>query len=209
MVAGQVVLLNGVSSSGKSSISTELQDMLPGPFLRASIDTFTSMVPERFIAIDPPLGDVAERGMRVETHDGPSGPSLILRPGAVFHRFVRGMHRAVAAMAREGNDIIFDDVIYDPAYFRSYLEVFEELSVWFVGVKIPLHVAERRERQRGDRANGHARGHFDLVHRHGPYDIELDTEAHSAVECAEQIVRAMDGLGEPRAFAASRTQLRI
>ena len=209
MVAGRVVLLNGVSSSGKSSISSELQDLLPGLFLKASIDTFTPMVPERLIAIDPPPGDSAEQGLSVETLDGPSGRSLILRPGAVFHRFVRGMHQAVAAMAREGNDVIFDDVIYDPAYFRSYLDAFEEIGVWFVGVKVPLDVAERREQQRGDRALGHARGHFDLVHRHGPYDIEVDTEAHSARECAEQIVRAMDGLGEPRAFAASRTEPRI
>ena len=209
MVAGQVVLLNGVSSSGKSSISNELQEMLSGPFLKASIDTFTPMLPERLIAIDPPPGDPADQGMRVEIHDSPSGRSLILRPGAVFHRFARGMHRAVAAMAREGNDIIFDDVIYDPAYFQSYLDAFEEISVWFVGVNVPLDVAERREQQRGDRALGHARGHFELVHRHGPYDIEVDTEAHSARECAEQIVSAMNALGEPSAFAGRRSQREI
>jgi chloramphenicol 3-O phosphotransferase len=209
MVVGQVVLLNGVSSSGKSSISAELQEMLPTPFLRAGIDTFSPMIPERLVAFDPPAGHPAELGMSVETCDGPSGPSLVLHPGEVFYRLIRGMHRALAAMAREGNDIIFDDVIYDPAYFESYLEAFEGVSVWFVGVKIPLHVVEQRERQRGNRAIGHARGHFDLVHRHGPYDIEVDTEAYSDRECAEQIIEAMNRLGEPRAFAASRSQLRI
>jgi chloramphenicol 3-O phosphotransferase len=117
------------------------------------------------------------------------------------------MHHAVAAMAREGNDIIFDDVIYDPAYFRSYLEAFDGVDVWFVGVKLPLHVAEERERQRGDRAIGHARGHFDLVHCHGPYDIEVDTEAHTARQCAEQIVAAMKRRREPVAFAEARAQL--
>lgn len=204
MVAGRVVLLNGVSSSGKSSISDELQGLLPGPFLTASIDTFVPMVPEQLIAIDPYPGHPAEQGMSVETHDGPSGPYLVLRPGDVFHRFIRGMHRAVAAMAREGNDIIFDDVIYDPAYFESYLDAFEGINVWFVGVKIPLDVVEQRERQRGDRAIGHARGHFDLVHCHGPYDIEVDAEAHSARRCAEQIVAEMRRLGEPHALAAAR-----
>jgi chloramphenicol 3-O phosphotransferase len=207
MVVGRVVLLNGVSSSGKSSISDELQGMLSSPFLAGSIDTFVPLIPEWLIAIDPPPGDPAEQGMCVETHDGPSGPHLVLRPGPVFHRFVRGMHHAVAAMARQGNDIIFDDVIYDPAYFRSYLDAFEGIDVWFVGVKLPLHVAEERERQRGDRAIGHARGHFDLVHCHGPYDIEVDAEAHTARECAEQIVAAMKRRREPDAFTAARAQL--
>ena len=202
MIAGHVVLLNGVSSSGKSSIATELQGMLPRPFLKASIDTFAPMIPDRLIAFDPPPDDRAEHGLRVETHHGPSGPSLILRPGDVFHRFVRGMHRAIAAMAHEGNDIIFDDVIYDPAYFRSCLEALDGVNAWFVGVKIPLHVVEERERQRGDRAIGHARGHFDLVHCHGPYDIEVDAEAHSAPECAAQIVAGMNRLGEPHALAS-------
>jgi chloramphenicol 3-O phosphotransferase len=206
MVAGHVVLLNGVSSSGKSSIATELQAILPRPFLRASIDTFIPMFPDRLIALDPSPGDPAEQGLRVETHHGPSGPSLILRPGDVFHRFVRGMHHAIAAMAREGNDIIFDDVIYDPAYFGSYLDALDGLNAWFVGVKIPLHVVEQRERQRGDRAIGHARGHSDLVHCHGPYDIEVDTGAHSAAECAAQIAAEMNRLGEPHALSAARSR---
>jgi chloramphenicol 3-O phosphotransferase len=206
MVAGHVVLVNGVSSSGKSSIASELQAILPRPFLNASIDTFTPMFPDRLIAFDPPPGGPAEQGLRVETHHGHSGPSLVLRPGEIFHRFVRGMHHAVAAMAREGNDIIFDDVIYDPAYFRSYLDALDGISVWFVGVKIPLHVVEERERQRGDRAIGHARGHFDLVHCHGPYDIEVDTGAHSAPECAAQIVAGMHRMGQPHAFAAARAR---
>ncbi len=190
-------------------MSAELQAILPRPFLRAGIDTFWPMIPEGLVAFDPPVGHPAEQGLSVETCHGPSGPYFVLHPGDVFHRLIRGMHRGVAAMAREGNDIIFDDVIYDPVYFENYLEAFEGVSVWFVGVKIPLHVVEQRERQRGDRAIGHARGHFDLVHRHGPYDIEIDTERHSARECAEQIVCALDRLGEPRAFAAARTQLRI
>ena len=142
-----------------------------------------------------------------ETHDGPSGPRLVLRPGPVFHRFVRGMHHAVAAKARQGNDLIFDDVIYDPVHFRSYLEAFDGVDVWFVGGKLPLHVAEEHERQRGDCVIGHARGHFDVVHCHGAYDIKMDTEAHTARECAEQIVAAMQRRSGPVAFAEARAQL--
>lgn len=152
MVAGQVVLLNGVSSSGKTSVSAELQAILARPFLRAGIDTFWPMIPEGLVAFDPPVGHPAVQGLSVETCHGPSGPYFVLHPG---------------------------------------------------------DVAEQRERQRGDRAIGHARGHFDLVHRHGAYDIEIDTGVRSARECAEQIVCALDRLGEPRAFAAARTQLRM
>lgn len=205
-MAGDVVLLNGVSSSGKTAISAELQHLLPRPFLRAGIDTFAPMLPERLVAFDPPEGDPAEQGIRVETRTDPAGPSLVLHPGPVFRRLIFGMHAAIAAMARAGNDIIFDDVIYDPAYFQSYLEAFEGVTVWFVGVRIPLEVVEQRERQRGDRAIGHARGHFDLVHRHGEYDIEVDAAVHSAKDCAQDIAHEISRQGAPRAFAAGRAR---
>ncbi|MDY6895676.1 MAG: chloramphenicol phosphotransferase, partial [Thermotogota bacterium] len=56
------------------------------------------------------------------------------------------------------------------------------------------------EKDRGDRSIGLARYQFDRVHRHGLYDLELDTSVMSAAECVAEIQAALDGKREPSAF---------
>jgi chloramphenicol 3-O phosphotransferase len=43
---GKLILLNGASSAGKSSILKELQNTLEEPYLNAGIDKFIFMLPE-------------------------------------------------------------------------------------------------------------------------------------------------------------------
>ncbi|ASA57741.1 phosphotransferase-like protein [Vibrio gazogenes] len=47
-----VIILNGASSSGKSSIARELQAILPRNDLHIGIDTFISMMPEKSNSLD-------------------------------------------------------------------------------------------------------------------------------------------------------------
>ena len=56
----------------------------------------------------------------------------------------------------------------------------------------PLAVAEQRERARGDRPVGAARGHHRLVHTFRRYDVDVDTSVATARECAEAILAAAD-----------------
>jgi chloramphenicol 3-O phosphotransferase len=43
MALGKVIILNGASSSGKTSILTKLQTLLDEPYLNAGIDKFIWM----------------------------------------------------------------------------------------------------------------------------------------------------------------------
>ncbi len=53
MKYGKVILINGASSSGKTSILHSLQDLLDEPFLEVGIDKFIWMMPGRYL--DRPL----------------------------------------------------------------------------------------------------------------------------------------------------------
>ena len=54
---GQIILLNGPSSAGKSSIAHELQTcFLPEPLLRFGVDEFMHFLPQPFFAIEPESG---------------------------------------------------------------------------------------------------------------------------------------------------------
>jgi chloramphenicol 3-O phosphotransferase len=193
MAKGKVILLNGASSAGKTSIARALQRALETPFLCAGIDTFVPMLDiERYVAIDPPEGALARQGFYLKTVKHEDLPCLEINTGPIAHRFIAGMHLAIAGLASAGNHLIFEDVIYDQRYLKSYVTVLRDFYVLFVGVRCPLEVLEQRER--GRRAPGHARGHYALVHAHGLYDIEVDTSVSSPEECAQQIIhRLYDG----------------
>ena len=70
-----------------------------------------------------------------------------------------------------------------------------------------LHHWTTREKSRGDRAVGVARGQYRFIHQCGIYDIRLDTSVLNAEECAEQIkIRLLSG-NVPTAFDRLRATL--
>lgn len=179
-----IILLNGVGSVGKSSIAKGLQSIAREPFLHLEMDAFFAMMPERYQ--DHP------EGVSFETEKQRGHPSVVIRTGPVAKRVFRGMRHAVAAMARQGNNIIVDDVLLgdELAEYRALLAGF---TFHAVGVFAPLDVLEQRERLRGDRLIGLARWQFDRVHAGKGYDLELDAGAATPLECAERI-KAQFGL---------------
>src|SRR2546428_479887 len=77
------------------------------------------------------------------------------------------------------------------------------IKVYFIGVKAPLEVLEQRERARGDRVLGRARGQYkihDFVYKHGSYNLEIDTSLHTSQECALIIKKSMDEHPKPETF---------
>lgn len=175
-----VVLLNGASSSGKTSIARALQETLDRPSIHFSEDVFFDM------AMGARLGGTAEErtyGVRV----------------------LLGLYRSVGAFAALGLTVIVDVVLQERDWLRECLRQLEGFDVLFVGVRCPLGELERRERTRSDRTHiGLSRSHFDLVHAHNTYDLELDTSICTPLDAAQQIEQALDH-GHPfTAFARLR-----
>jgi chloramphenicol 3-O phosphotransferase len=186
---GRIIYLNGASSAGKTSIARELQAMLEEPHLVLGIDTFIRMLPQR-------LFGSADGWRFVSTGDG----ALRAERGPLADRAFSAMYAAVAALSRGANHVIFDDVMTSPELLRRLVEAWHGHEVLLVGVRCAVEVAEARERARGDRAIGLARGSSALAHQHLEYDIEVDSAELSATECASEIATFLQA--QPlRAFA--------
>ncbi len=63
----------------------------------------------------------------------------------------------------------------------------EDFRVLWVGVHAPLDVLEQREKERGHRILGSARGQFHQVPLNATYDLEIDTHHASMSENVEKI----------------------
>jgi chloramphenicol 3-O phosphotransferase len=185
---GKIIVLNGTSSSGKTSVLRALQEVLDEPYLDAGIDKFLWMLPKRYL--EPPLwGDVL---------------GLADRAGPLGHTLMSGMHRAIAELSRAGLNVVADHVLVDPCWLRECAALFADLPAYLVGIRCPLEVVEERERARRDRTWGQARAQFGLVHAHGIYDLEVDTSLSSPQECALQIRAGLEGGTPPMAFRRLR-----
>ena len=93
---------------------------------------------------------------------------------------------------------------------KDCLELFAPFEVIFVAVRRPLEELLRRERARGDRSAGTAAAQYEVAHAHDDRDIEVDTGAHTAAQCARQIVAEIARLPQDKArsgivASASRT----
>jgi chloramphenicol 3-O phosphotransferase len=174
----RIVVLNGNSSVGKSSIARALQAITIEPFLSISIDAFLDMMPPSMF--EGPDGLVFETRM-----DG-GKPSCAITVGPLAERTLGGMRHAMAALADAGNNLIVDDAMMDNDS-AEYAKALYAHRVSWVGVHAPLEVLEERERRRGDRDIGLARWLFDRVHKGVRYDLELDTGRASAIDCAARI----------------------
>jgi chloramphenicol 3-O phosphotransferase len=79
-------------------------------------------------------------------------------------------------------------------------------SIARVGVRCDLEDLRRREAARPDRTRGHMQTHFDIVHAHGVYGVEVDTTASPTWRCADAIIAAIKAREGDSAFARLRAQ---
>jgi chloramphenicol 3-O phosphotransferase len=187
---GRVIVLNGTSSSGKSTLVRALQGRLDEPWLGVGIDTVVYALPKAYLDL-PGWADVFRY---VPAEPGSHAPFRI-ETGELGHRLIEGMHGMIAALAAAGLSVIVDHVLLEPQWLPDLDARLAGHEVLFVGVRCPLDVVVAREAARKDRTIGQAAAQFDVVHRAGGYDLEVDTSVLSADEAADRIAqRAISGL---------------
>lgn len=151
---GNIIILNGPSSSGKTTLALALQKQLDLPFIRFSFDLFLD-----------------HKAFPIEQIRNGTFSWDRMRP-SVF----RGIHQCLPALATAGNNIIFDHIIETKPWLHELISLIAELDVFFVGLHCSLPELERREIQRGDRHRGEAYRDLQTVHSITSYDLELNSE---------------------------------
>ncbi len=203
-----VILVNGPSSAGKSTLCRALQSRIPHPYLCVGFDDFIGFSAPRYYrgaghvegapdSDDSPLaGDFTPQGVRmIDTSSAEEAPRVVASFGPVFRRLLDSMAPTVRALVDGGNSVIFDHVLHDNRSYESCLKAFDGLTVFRVDVHCPLVVLEARERARGDRVIGRARGLVDVVHTFCSYECEVETGANDARACADKVVAALTSSG--------------
>lgn len=196
---GQIIVLNGAPRSGKSSIARAVQESFEGVWVNIGVDAQMASLPLRF---HPGIG-LRPGGERLEIE-------------AIVPSLWAALYELIAAYSRLGLNVV-SDVGHHDAYSKP-LGLLEDcarriagLPALFVGVRCPVEAIMTRRALSGE-------GRYltgvpgdpvpepimrwqTEVHRHGIYDLEVDTSLLSAEACAAQILAWMSNCADrPLAF---------
>lgn len=186
---GTVIVLNGPSAAGKSSIQKEFQYlMMPNLWIKLGIDNL----------FDKPMPDInlenlafwqTENPIRWvdTTKDIDNNSIMTLYTGKQGEKVAYGMNSAIASYAQNGNNIIVDYIAYKEEWINDLQKKLEGINTYWVKVNIPLSVLEERETARATSPKGHARSHYATVHWNIKYDFEVDSSLKTAVEIAQEL----------------------
>lgn len=184
-----IIILNGPSSAGKSSIQQEFQQlMLPELWLKIGIDSFfDGVMPEinttnmHFWQSKNPIRWVEE------IHDQAGNRIITLMVGPEGEKVAYAMNSAIAEYAKNGCNAIVDYIAYNQEWLTDLQSKLKDIQTYYVAVQIPLEVLEQREEARGTSPSGHARSHYHSVYSNIHYDLTVNSATHGAKEIAQQI----------------------
>jgi chloramphenicol 3-O phosphotransferase len=192
-----IIFLNGVATSGKSSIIHELQKQASYPIMKLGIDNFLDMMPPDYYG----WGEKAKEGIQFVREEDENGPITRVYNGDFGRTLLHAIPPVVAKMSSRKLNVAVDEVLFYDYYLKEYTKAFKGQRVYCVGIHCELQELIRREEKRGGFSVGLGRDQFDKVH--GPtrhYDLEIDTTHTSSADCARKILEYVAITPSPLGF---------
>ena len=168
MEKGRIIFLNGVTSSGKTSIVEAMQARRDVFFYVVANDLFQEMVGEEYLR---------------ENYWKYLGEVIIM------------MYHTAKLFSDMGKNVIIDGILVEregiaPHYARL-LEILRDQPLDVVEVYCPLEICRQRNIDRGDRYETQSEEQAGLMAKDIRYSMRVDTSVHSPEECADMIVRQL------------------
>lgn len=165
-----VVVLNGTSSSGKTTLARAVQKLAPRVFLNFSIDSILSTLPESAIERIVAGADISDLN---------------------YPKLVHAYYACVRQLLELGHDLIIDNAVTVPYHVEHLEAAIAGNRAILIGLHCPPEVLAERERIRGDRRLGLAALQHPRIHSLLRYDLEIDTSRTSADDAARDVLRLL------------------
>ena len=166
MTKGKILYLNGVTSSGKTSIVDALRKT-GLDFYYLSDDVFEDNI------------------LHIEYEDPRYWEALA---EAVFL-----MHKTARLFSDHGKTVILDSMLLENEAFSPHCkrvwEIYKDHPFFLIEVFCPLEICRQRNLLRGDRHETQSQEQAEVMAQNVAYDLRLDTSLLSPAQCADLILR--------------------
>ena len=168
MDKGKIIFLNGVTSSGKTSIVEALQERRDVFFYVVANDLFQEMVGEQYLE---------------ENYWKYLSEVIIL------------MYHTAKLYSDLGKNVLIDGILVErdeiKPHYEKLMEIMKDSPFSIVDVYCPLDICRKRNIERGDRYESQSDEQAELMSKDIRYTMRVDTSVNSPAECAEQIVKTL------------------
>ena len=168
MEKGKIIFLNGVTSSGKTSIVEALQERRDVFFYVVANDLFQEMVGEQYLE---------------ENYWKYLSEVIIL------------MYHTAKLYSDLGKNVLIDGILVErdeiKPHYEKLMEIMKDSPLDIVEVYCPLDICRKRNIERGDRFESQSDEQAELMSKDIQYTMRVDTSVNSPAECAEQIVKTL------------------
>ena len=160
---GRILYLNGLTSTGKTSIVRELQARKEHLFYALGFDLFEGTLPE----------------WAADTDENYAGAIL-------------AMYAAARSLSEQGRDVLIDGLIMNIAGLERHDESLRRAlagcPLYLINVHCPMEILRQRNLARGDPRENQSLDQSRIAEKNIDYALALDTGVHSPSECADLLL---------------------
>lgn len=168
MDKGRIIFLNGVTSSGKTSIVEAIQERDDVFFYVVANDLFQEMVGEKYLR---------------ENYWKYLSEVIIM------------MYHTAKLYSDMGRNVLIDGILVEREeirpHYQQLLNILQDNPLEIVEVYCPLDICRQRNILRGDRYEDQSQEQHALMAEGIRYSLRVDTSLHTSAECADLIIDAL------------------
>lgn len=168
MEKGRIIFLNGVTSSGKTSIVEALQNQEDIFFYVVANDLFQEMVGENY---------------------------LRKNYWKYLSEVIIMMYHTAKLYSDMGKNVIIDGILVErkeiKPHYHQLLEILVDNPLDIVEIYCPLDICRQRNIIRGDRYETQSQEQHALMAEDIQYSTRVDTSIYSPEECAKKIIQKL------------------
>lgn len=187
-VTGNVIVLNGTSSAGKTTLAKAIQTTADEPYQLFAFDQFRDGLPDRFRGLNSPKGSPGYAGLNVVAAPDEGVVKAYIKLGEHALTMLHGMHQAIASFAHTGHHVIVDHYVNHPRAADDLVSTFVGLKTTLVRVVCDRRELLRRESLRPGRFPGTAETQRDIMNECFEYDLTVDSTHTPATELARDVL---------------------
>ena len=166
MEKGKIIFLNGVTSTGKTTLSKEIQLQLNENIYHISNDIFQNMVSVKFLE---------------ENYWKYLAEAIIM------------MYHTARNLSCQGINVIIDGMLLENVELKSHYKMMRKIisdsPLILVEVICPLEECRKRNIERGDREEFQSYEQSKMMTKNIKYDVTVNTYLNTSEECAKEIIK--------------------
>lgn len=190
---GCVVILNGVSSAGKSTLQKIISNYRTKEFwISFGFDYGVGMTVPQYSYSEPFVSNNYDFFCQNIRCDDENGPCIKLKYGPFGNLMLKSLNRAIKEYANQGINIAVDYLAYEKNWAKDLEECLKDIPhIWVKVYGEPEKIIER-EKNRPGAVKGIARPYMEIIHDGIKYDLEINTTKENSDESFKKINLAIE-----------------